>query len=220
MGSFEGTKSSRWRIPPLLRMVFAPILPQAKSITPFQTQALLESLISLTFFRSHSLSLTRMCAHAHTHTLAFSLSPFLSLSSCLSVCLPLGLCLSLLSKSGLTRVCGQMVLWFFFLWDLALLTHQQLFHTKHTALNLSANRHPPTPQFFHRSCPFVTVTLFYPSPSPLPSKFHSPSFFSPMVMSAQLTGRGREKGRGANLLQKKIVFKADNGFLKPKFDWY
>lgn len=48
MGSFEGTKSSRWRIPLLLRVVFAPILLQAKSITPFQTQALLESLISLT----------------------------------------------------------------------------------------------------------------------------------------------------------------------------
>lgn len=131
----------------------------------------------LSHFLSVSLALshTRVRAHSHTHP-AFGLSHFLSPSSCLSVCLPLGL--SLLSKSGLTRVCGQMVLWFFFLWDLALLTHQQLFHTKHAVLNLSANHHPPTPQFFHRSCPFVTVTLFYLSPSPLPSKFHSPSFFS------------------------------------------
>lgn len=132
----------------------------------------------LSHFLSVSLALshTRVRAHAATRALAFGLSHFLSLSSCLPVCLPLGLCLSLLSKSGLTHVCGQMVLWFFFLRDLALLTHQQLFHTKHAALNLSANHHPPTPQFFHRSCPFVTVTLFYLSPSSLPSKFHSPSF--------------------------------------------
>lgn len=70
----------------------------------------------LSHFLSVSLTLSytrvRVCVHVHvhapTHALAFGLSHFLSLSSCLSVCLPLGL--SLLSKSGLTRVCGQMVL--------------------------------------------------------------------------------------------------------------
>lgn len=53
--------------------------------------------------------------------------------------------LSLSSKSGPAPVCGQMVLWSYFLRDPALSAHHQLFHTKHTATqNLSpVHRLPP-----------------------------------------------------------------------------
>lgn len=63
-----------------------------------------------------------------THSL-FLPSPSVSLV----LVLPLGLSLSVSSKSSPTPVCVQMALWSFSLRDLALLTHQQLCHTKHTA---------------------------------------------------------------------------------------
>ena len=81
---------------------------------------------------------------------------------------------SLSSKSGPAPVCGQMVLWSYFLRDPALSAHHQLFHAKHTATqNLFPIHCPPPTVSQHLSLStshlflLLSLSLFHLSPSSL-----------------------------------------------------
>lgn len=101
-----------------------------------------------------------------------------------------------------------MALWSFFLRDLAFLTHQQLFRTKHTVPNLWDTHHQPTPQYFHQSSPFGSVSFFYLSP-----RFHfldchpNSVFFSPTRLSAY-SNRGQKMERRKEMEKREKQFES------------